>query len=517
MESFQIVVDEPSLVVTDPIEALTRKSIGYPNGDSGPRGMRPLDGPKIIPEGTSWTDLTGVYWLTFESLEARARAIASGVFDSLTVVPATNPMQGLVKPKPILMLYHHPTKPLVVGVPRFWGLSTFGLPRKDHRTTGLSVEPAVFRGTLRPLQEQCVRESLKHLSVWGGTTVLADCGYGKTATSIYMAIHMKCKTLILCNRSLLMSQWIDSIRSFSDQTTVGFLQGDSFQKGPDGTVRPKDLCFDTTYFTVASIESVSECASWPKSLLKSFGLVIVDEMHHIAAQSLVHVLPLCPTAYVIGLTATPNRSDGLEHILYWLAGPVGFVYQRLPSITGVSGTVIVKALEFRGGAQREVVYRNGNLGFANMMTLLSQDPARNQELQTLIRRALDERRRVLVVTSHVAHAKDLYDLNLDSVQAILAGSFQMPVEAKDPKTRLIFATYSLLEEGYDDPRLDALVLAMPRSKIQQTVGRIERTMEGKLVPIVYDLIDMFSLLPAMAAKRKSFFKSRGFTYETEDL
>jgi superfamily II DNA or RNA helicase len=83
-------------------------------------------------------------------------------------------------------------------------------------------------------------------------------------------------------------------------------------------------------------------------------------------------------------------------------------------------------------------------------------------------------------------------------------------KAKDPKTKIVFATYSLLEEGYDDCDLDTLLLATPRSKIQQTVGRIERTKEGKLRPLVIDVVDSFSAYPSMYYKRLTFYKSRGF-------
>ena len=75
-----------------------------------------------------------------------------------------------------------------------------------------------------------------------------------------------------------------------------------------------------------------------------------------------------------------------------------------------------------------------------MMTLLSQDPARNDFLESLILKALDERVKVIVVTSHVAHCKYFFDKNLHTHQAIMAGPHQMPVEAKSKDTRLVFAT-----------------------------------------------------------------------------
>jgi superfamily II DNA or RNA helicase len=93
----------------------------------------------------------------------------------------------------------------------------------------------------------------------------------------------------------------------------------------------------------------------------------------------------------------------------------------------------------------------------------------------------------------------------------MAGPHTETAKAKSKDTRIVFATYSMLEEGYDDPLLDTLVLATPRSRIQQTVGRIERTHEGKLRPLVLDFVDPLALYENMWRKRLKFYRSRGFS------
>lgn len=72
-----------------------------------------------------------------------------------------------------------------------------------------------FQGTLRDLQVRCNRQALNMLQGWGGTTLLADCGFGKTATAIALALDLEQRTLILCNREILMHQWIASIEQFA--------------------------------------------------------------------------------------------------------------------------------------------------------------------------------------------------------------------------------------------------------------------------------------------------------------
>ena len=75
---------------------------------------------------------------------------------------------------------------------------------------------------------------------------------------------------------------------------------------------------------------------------------------------------------------------------------------------------------------------------------------------------------------------------------------------------MVFASFAYVGEGYDDSAIDTMVLALPRSSIQQIIGRCERVHDGKLTPVVYDLIDDFSIFESMSYKRQKFYKSRGF-------
>jgi len=238
-------------------------------------------------------------------------------------------------------------------------------------------------------------------------------------------------------------------------------------------------------------------------------MVIVDEMHHLAALTLSQVLPKLPSKYILGLTATPERNDGLEHILYWLAGPTCFVYKRLPSITGIFNSVEVKQIHFAGGTRKEIFTYNGKIGFAAMINSLSTDEERNSHIIALANESLASRKKILIVTSIVNHAKYLAEkLNTFTIHG--GCKSDLLFKAKLEETRIFIATYQFLEEGYDDPSIDTLIMALPRSNIQQVVGRIERTKEGKLTPIVYDIIDTFSIFQAMGWKRNHFYKSRGF-------
>jgi len=495
----------------DPLECLLKESKGHVRQYNSLKSlvstsMWALDGPKME---ASIKACGGVYWVSKDSVLKGPKLDQWKDFvESIVLEPRGMPGQWTPK---IKCFYEHPSRQDIIGLPRFLGLSLFGSPQKDIRVLGRDLVSTTAPIDLRDLQKRAVNQTLEQLDQWGGAFIIADCGFGKTRIGMALATALKRKTLILCNREVLMLQWAAVVRDLQPAWTISWLQGaDSFTKatikvGTDifrGASQDSDIC-------IGSIDTLVD-SSVPKDILQSFGLVIVDEAHHLAASTLVHALPLLASRYIVALSATPDRRDGLEHAIYWLAGPVSFVYKRLPSITGLFGSVIVQKLTALGCSNHEKMYANGQLAFAEMTTSLSVDARRNAFIIDAVRANLS-RSKIIVVSSLVAHCELLRDSFLDQTTALMAGPNVESAKAKSPSTKLVFATYSMLEEGYDDPDLDTLILATPRSRVQQTVGRIERTKAGKHVPLVIDVVDPFSVYPNMWYKRFHFYKSRGFT------
>jgi superfamily II DNA or RNA helicase len=538
----------------DPLTKLLHSSYGYPSKES-------KDNLKLcdFTEKHESAVIGGVYWIN--------EILPTEFLDLLECKPHKNSLAPSA-PKTFSVCYKHPTKPEWIGLPRFLGLSKFGLPLKDIRNEGLENGAILKRGTkLHDYQQRCRSQTLETLDKWGGATIIADCGAGKTLMALSIAVELKRKTLVLCNRSFLMQQWkydivgkpwtwsddnsevkeqkklwrlkcpsckhtnyleeeidqkhcikcqfellgtwIESIEprnGWLENVRVGWLQGSSTENIKTFDIENKD-------FVIASIESVSQC-NYSKDVLSQFGMVIVDEMHHLGALTLSQVLPLLPCKYVLGISATPERNDGLEHVLYWLAGPTSFVYKRLPSITGLYNTVKVQQLLFDDGEKKEIVYASGQIGFAQMVSCLSQDLKRNNLILEHAKSFENERKKILIVTSIVDHAKYLCEKIKEfcsSVVVIHGGCKPAQITvAKSDQAKYVVATFQFLEEGYDDNKIDTLIMALPRSKIQQVVGRCERTHAGKLVPLVIDIVDTFSVFEAMSWKRHSFYKSRGF-------
>ena len=541
----------------DALENLLHNSMGYPLSKDNKSSLRLKDFDTIISKNTV---LGGVYWIQKLPNENY------DWLDMLELKPHKNNLAPCA-PKPFSVCYAHPTKKDWIGLPRFLGLSMYGLPEKDIRTLGLEMSLIIQLrndAKLHEYQETAKSNTLTTLEKWGGATIIADCGAGKTLMALSIALALKRKTLILCNRSFLMQQWKYDICgkewTWSNDNSISknqnkewrikcakckftqHLSEDKFEKNctkcnfefcvedKSWTIEPKQGWINHSRvgwlqssdikkhdyidkdFVISSIESISQC-NYSKDILLQFGTVIIDEMHHLGSLTLSQVLPLLPSRYIIGISATPERNDGLEHALYWLAGPTSFVWKRLPSITGKSNTVIVKKILFEDGDQKQIIYKSGQMGFAQMITLLSQDEKRNLLIIDLIKKSIEEgRKKVLIVTSIVDHAKYLCESLKEFKTCLVYGGCkpnQLTI-AKSNLVNVVVATYQFLEEGYDDNTLDTLIMALPRSKIQQVVGRCERTHENKLVPIVYDIVDTFSVFEAMGWKRIKFYKSRGF-------
>lgn len=409
------------------------------------------------------------------------------------------PDAGSMQPLPSWsILVPHPAK-THVGLPKFYGMSAFGMPSNDTRVDGMRAS-FVFSPTLRPEQEYGVDKTLRVLSHWGGAFFVADCGFGKTVCMASIIHRVQRKAMIVVPRITLLDQLSTSIPTMLG-CKVGILQG------------PLKPGLEDCDVLLVSLDSLGQ-VPYPQAFLDRFGLVIFDEAHHMAARTLSTILPRIQSKRIVGFSATPDRRDGLEHALYWLLGPVAFVYQRLPHITGVSETVHVKLVRPSTIVPDKVLY-NGSLNFSGMVTSLTEAPLRNDFLVSLALDALTGgRQKVLMITALREHVEVLGTLLAGTDHEAVHGGMSTKDRARaSAPTKVLVATYGMLEEGFDDPAIDTLILCTPRSRVQQTIGRAERTAPGKLKPLVYDVVDSNHIFEAMSHKRMAFYKTRGFKLE----
>jgi len=230
---------------------------------------------------------------------------------------------------------------------------------------------------------------------------------------------------------------------------------------------------------------------------------VVHNCHHCPAESFSQALYGVSFKYVIGLTATPTRKDGLTRVLYWFFGPLAYEARRKNQ-----KSVSVKIVNFTHPEYNKPPNVNcrGDICYASLMTKICDITDRTMRIAEEAKNLADTGRYVLVLSHRRGHATQICEqLKSLGVQA----ATYLGGDKVEPDARVICATYALASEGYDNPRLSGLVLATPSSDVVQACGRILRGGSGN-DPIIVDIVDQYSLFLGQVAKRKTFYRKIGF-------
>jgi superfamily II DNA or RNA helicase len=231
-----------------------------------------------------------------------------------------------------------------------------------------------------------------------------------------------------------------------------------------------------------------------------FGLVIVDEAHHVPCATLTDVLYELPGRYRLGLTATPTRADGLTPILLGHMGPIRATVSR--EALAEAGAIIVPRVEriATGWSPDEDLSGECGIEYVQMITDATEDEARNIQIADLAAAAVKAGRHVLIQTERVEHAKvlsrligDRHGLGSVAVYGALGAKARALAlsQVASGACPILIAT-QLADEGLDLPILDTLILGVPQrnaARLEQRVGRVARPAPGKVDAIVYDLVD----------------------------
>ena len=320
-----------------------------------------------------------------------------------------------------------------------------------------------------------------------------------TVCALAFSAQLKVQTMIVVHKEFLANQWRDRIQSFCPGATIGRVQSDTFD------VEGKD-------FVIALIQTMC-MREFPSDAFDSVGLLIVDEAHHIGAPAFSQFMfKICPK-YTLGLTATPDRKDGLTRLLYWFLGPEFFRVERT-----AQKSTRVETLHYTDDAFKEAppVTRFGKINMAGMISQLTEIEARNDMLVRTVREALALNRRVLILSDRREHCFLLRDKIGEDLAGLYIGGMKEDDLAVSAAKRVVVATFQLAQEGLDIPVLDTVILSTPKSDIKQSIGRIMRETKGKLNdPLIYDVADHWSVFHAMYRKRCKVYQEGGFQMGSE--
>ena len=326
-----------------------------------------------------------------------------------------------------------------------------------------------------------------HRFVLGDFTVTHN-----TTVALALSSQLKVRTMIVVHKEFLANQWVEKIKEFCPGATIGRVQGDTFDLEKD--------------FVIAMIQTMC-MREFDKKAFDSIGLLIVDEAHHIGAPAFSQFMfKICPK-FTLGLTATPERKDGLTRLLYWFLGPEFFKVERVNQ-----ATTKVKTLDYVDEAFKEAppVTRFGQLNMAAMINIVTELEARNDLIVENVESAFKAGRRVLVLSDRREHCFYLQN-RLGSKAKLYVGGMKEKDLEESSRAPVVVATFQLAHEGLDIPALDTVILATPKSDIKQSIGRIMRETKGKVNdPLIYDIADHWSVFFAMYRKRLKVYREGGF-------
>tara|TARA_B100001094_G_scaffold235642_1_gene230683 strand:+ start:1773 stop:3221 length:1449 start_codon:yes stop_codon:yes gene_type:complete len=384
-------------------------------------------------------------------------------------------------------------------IPRFYAYDIYGKPDKSKMDEGQDINIS-FNGSLRKEQEPIIDLYKQACSEKGGGLISLKCGGGKTVLALYIISLLKKKTIVVVHKDFLMTQWRDRITQFLPSARIGKIQQNTID------IENKDI-------VLAMVQSLSQ-KEYDPSVFSSFGLAIFDECHHLGAEVFSKSMAKVASKYMLGLSATPDRKDGLRKVFEWFIGPM--VYS---SKTDVNKDFIeTRIYEYNND---DITYNKLELGYnkkpcmPRMINNISDCIHRNNFINELIKTEYLNGRKILVLGDRREYLNRTEKWIKENIDQNVVGQYvggMKPAELRDSQEKdIILGTYSMASEGMDIPKLNTIFLASPKSDVVQSVGRIlrEKAEVRKFHPLVIDFLDIHPNLGVFSKqcdKRISFYK-----------
>jgi len=365
-----------------------------------------------------------------------------------------------------------------IYIPFYYGINIFNKDKRPPRNNFTPLKIS-FKGTLRPEQEIVKKEAVDLLNKNSAVIISTYTGFGKTIGAIDIAVSIKLKTLIVIKQLVLKEQWIESINKFCPDAIVKYF-----------TPKSKDSDCDFGIMSAQNIQKLD------RSFFKSFGTVIVDEVHTVMAESLSKSMYFLNPRYAIALSATSYRPDAFD-------GLIDLVFGTKKVFRQLNRPYLVYKID-TGFKPIVELSQNGRINWGTLLDSQANSKERNELIIKIIKHFKE--RSFLVLTKRVEQAKYLNDRFIEEKELVtmMIGNKQ----TYDDTKRILIATYAKGGCGFDAPRYDTLLLAGDISEyFSQNLGRALRRVDSS--PIIFDLLDKNPILMKHFMTRVDVYKNSG--------
>lgn len=335
--------------------------------------------------------------------------------------------------------------------------------------------------------------------------IIAQPGFGKTQVALAFAAACKTPTLVLVHTQDILDQWVQYAQRAIPMAKIGVIQGDNWKFG---------------HLTIAMVQSVrQDMDGFRREYAEKFGCVIVDEGHHVPAETWEQIMNSLPAKYRFGFTATDTRADGMHPLIRHLIGPVIFKQKFKPKVP-------VKVIPLK--STFKYAYR-GHYDWARMQDALTNNEARNRMIAEAVLRQMAKGHSVLVLSGRIKHLENLAGYVLEHFALTSEGAHKGQASILTGKTpakkrKALMADFKagrlqcllstqLADEALDVPRLSRVFMTFPskhEGKTQQRLGRALREHEDKHDAIIFDVVDEHvGVLRRQWMARKATYKKLG--------
>lgn len=394
---------------------------------------------------------------------------------------------------------------------------------EDERQQGRKIN-VDFKGELRPEQDKALKELIKY----DNGILHAATAFGKTVVSSAIIAQKKINTLIILESSALIEQWKEALEKF-----LNINEGLPTYETKTGRVRKRKSLIGTlqgAHDSMTGIIDIAMAGSLCKKgkyhkMMNEYGLVLIDECHHSASETIANVLKEVKAKYVYGVTATPKRGDGLEKINYMLIGPIRYSYTAKEKAKEQGIQHLVYPRFTRTVPPRGVITDKMHPNEA--YEIIHNNDVRDEQIIEDVKNCVATGRTPVVLSRYKDHSEKFYERlksYADHVFLMTGNNskkehrkiLEQMHQVDKNESLILIATGSLVGEGFDFPRLDTLFMATPvsfRGVVEQYAGRLNRDYAGKENVIIYDYVDNhIPMFNNMYMKRLKAYKQIGYEF-----